>query len=867
MDELLERDAELEALRRVAERLPAGRGGFVFVAGEAGIGKTSLLRALRGDLPDGVAFHLGACEPLSVPVPLAPLRELSEAAAGADLAELDSTDRIVLARALLDALGHSAPVVAVVEDAHWADPTTLDVLRLMPRRVEERPIAFVVTYRDDELAANPPLQSLLGDLATNPVVSRLSLRPLSDQAVRTLAAPAVADPERVVRLTGGNPFLVTEMVAAGDRLPETVRDAVLARVGRLEPPARAVVEAAAVAGTKVDPRVLDHVAPGSREGLEQALARGVLITAGPVLGFRHELIRDAVEATIPATTRRELHARVVAALASSSEGQLDHARLAHHAELAGLLAEAARHASAAAEEAQRLGALREVALQSRRALRLGDALSEAQRFELLVALALAENFTSVRLEDALETADEAVRLAVSLADPVREGRAQMARAAALWSLDRVTDARRAAERAVEVLDATDDVELLARAYATLSRMEATAFDPEAALSIGGRALALAERANLDEVRIDLEISIGLARGHQGDPYGLRILERASAAARRAALTIPTVRSYVNMTYVAALQRDHAFLDAKAAEAVELFAELGTTYPAYGVELYRARSLLDRGRWEEAEAIAARDRDWVAETAVALSILGLIAARRGEASAAERIERAWAALREVPESSRHGTVRTALVESAWLRGDAAEMRAQLADARDAPEPWRYARTGGDLAVWAARCGIAIEPPPGAPDAVALELAGDWRGAIAAWRELEAPYEAALAALPGDERAAREAMATLRRLNADVSARAFVRARSAFGGKLPRGPRRTTLSHPAGLTRREQEVLEALATGATNAAIAAALHLSERTVAHHVSAVLGKLEAGSRTAAVERARAPGLLAKSGPTATPR
>jgi DNA-binding NarL/FixJ family response regulator len=149
-------------------------------------------------------------------------------------------------------------------------------------------------------------------------------------------------------------------------------------------------------------------------------------------------------------------------------------------------------------------------------------------------------------------------------------------------------------------------------------------------------------------------------------------------------------------------------------------------------------------------------------------------------------------------------------------------------------------------------------------VLCELAGDWRGAIRGWAALDAPYEAALAAQPGNERAAREALAALHRLGAHAAVRAFIRERAARGVRVLRGPRRSTLANAAGLTRREQEVLVELATGATNPAIAGLLHLSERTVAHHVSAILGKLRAPTRLAAVQRARTMGLLDKDGPDA---
>jgi DNA-binding CsgD family transcriptional regulator len=173
--------------------------------------------------------------------------------------------------------------------------------------------------------------------------------------------------------------------------------------------------------------------------------------------------------------------------------------------------------------------------------------------------------------------------------------------------------------------------------------------------------------------------------------------------------------------------------------------------------------------------------------------------------------------------------------------------------------RYARSAGELALWGARLGVALEVPAAAPEPVMLELAGEWRSAAEAWRELEAPYEAALAAMVGDDRTARGAMATLHKLGASAAARAFARERAARGARPARGPRGSTLANPAGLTRREQEVLEELESGASNAEIATRLHLSERTVAHHVSAILRKLDAANRHVAIGKARRMGLLAE--------
>src|SRR5581483_10851521 len=342
---LLEREDEVAALLEAAAAAARGDGQFVLLAGEGGAGKSSLVRELRKH----AKVRVGFCEPLSVPAPLAPVRELAPG-----LVELQTNDHVALAHALLDALGREGPVVAVIEDAHWGDPATLDVLRAVARRIEDVPVAVVVTFRDDELRVNLPLTALVGDLATVRAVRRIALKPLSESAVRALAEPAGIDARELVRLTNGNPFLVAEAIAAPGGLPANIRDATLARVTRLEPSARAVVEAAAILGLRVPFGLLREVAPHEDAALEAALERGVLVGDGGDLVFRHELTRQAIEESISPVRARELHARVLAVLAGDEP-----ARLAHHAERAGLREDAARYAAQAAAEAERVGALAE----------------------------------------------------------------------------------------------------------------------------------------------------------------------------------------------------------------------------------------------------------------------------------------------------------------------------------------------------------------------------------------------------------------------------------------------------------------------------------------------------------------------------
>ena len=495
-------------------------------------------------------------------------------------------------------------------------------------------------------------------------------------------------------MTAGNPFLVVEALAARDGLPASVRDATLARVGRLGSVSRGVVDAAAVIGRRVPLDLLSAVAPGAADAVEEALARGVLTDDGATLGFRHELTRQAIESAISAPRRARLHGAVVAALARRVP-ETEPARLAHHAELAGLADEASRYAALAAEDAERVGALREAALQLERALRLRADLPANERFELLLRFSRAANFSS-RMEDAHAAAEEALALAEGALDTRARGRALNLLAAALWSLDRLTQARAAAQAAIAALEPAGDVAELARAHAAFVRIEAVAFDPAVAIAAAARALELAERGQVQDARADATISLAVAKGYRGEPDALELLALARADAMRAGLHIQVVRSYVNAISIAADARDHAAVDALAPAALALFEERELRTPGAYVMVVLARSLLDRGRWDAAlERADASRRSWHGGLALAQMVEGLVLLRRGEERGDALLRDAGEGLARVPEGARHGLVHAARAEAAWLKDDRAGMREHALAGLGGPHAGQFARSSGEL----------------------------------------------------------------------------------------------------------------------------------------------------------------------------
>ena len=372
--DLLERSTELAALEgALADVRASGRGSLVLIGGEAGIGKTALLDVFC-DANHAVPTVRGGCDALFTPRPLGPVLEIADAlGAGGDGPH-------ELVQALARELQDRGPTFVVLEDLHWADEGTLDVVRMLARRLESLPVLLAATYRDDSLDRQHPLRLLLGELPSSRRVIRLTLAPLSAEAVATLAVHA--NSAALHRQTGGNPFFVTEVLAAGgDELPTTVREAVLARRARLDADARRLLDAAAVVPPRAELDLLHALVDGYPNGVDECLSSGMLVATDNALAFRHEIARVAVEESLSPHDRLELHRRALAALASAQRPDL--ARLVHHAEAAGDHVALLEYAPAAGERAAKLGSHREAAAHFERALQFADDLDSERFVDLL----------------------------------------------------------------------------------------------------------------------------------------------------------------------------------------------------------------------------------------------------------------------------------------------------------------------------------------------------------------------------------------------------------------------------------------------------------------------------------------------------
>ena len=856
---LYERDDLLAWLADGLEAASHGPGSVVFLEGESGVGKTSAVKALADRRSSDVRLLWGACDPLATPRPLGPLHDMAArgAEATARAAAAGDPPHALFAALLRDL---AAPSLAVIEDAHWADEATLDLLRFLGRRIDQTRALLVVTLRDDEVGPGHPLRAVMGDLATAPT-NRRRIEPLSLDGVRSLAASQPIDPERLYRATGGNPFYVTEVLAApGWTLPATVRDAVLARVARLPDSARAVLETVAMEPGRTEVVVLDRMGVGL-DAIAAATDPGILVEEDGALRFRHELARIAVADSTPATRRRRLHRAILEEL--ESQGINDIARLAHHAAGTGDPATELKWSVAAARAAVAAGAHREAVQQYARALQHADLLPSGEAAELMeryaselvivdepgAAVAAWERAVSLRLE----AGDEAGAAATT---------AQLARGK--WTAGQAEEAYRLIEEATDTLQAAESGQR-AGAFALRAYLAMLGRRSDEAVTWSRRSIADATAAGDDEALAQALNALGSARivGFE-DEGGVADLEQSAEIAERHGNSRQVSNAWSNMGSALGEVRRYelaaTYLERTIRHARDHDMDFGVHYAA----AWLARVHFETGRWSEAEVLlddALGEGISPISPIVALCVLGRLMARRGEGSAAEPLAQAWTLAQETGDLQRLWPVVAGRAELAWLAGDAVgelrnDLRRVLADARRAGLRWAI----GELGFWAWHLGDKEVDMSGGARAFAEHVADRPASAAADWARIGCPYEQAWAlADTGDEVAMRRGLATLMELRAEPLAervRAAMRARGLT--RIPTGPRRSTESAPAGLTEREREVLTLLADGLTDRDIAERLYISPKTASHHVSAILGKIGARSRTEAVATALGRGWLA---------
>ncbi|WFP79103.1 AAA family ATPase [Mesorhizobium sp. WSM4906] len=874
---LLEREGPLKTLLATAASAAEGRGGIVLLEGEAGIGKTSLLQEFTDRAGEGCRVLWGWCEALFTPRPLGPLQDMARALDPEVAALLDqgaAPERLF--PALLDALQHrSGTTVLVFEDVHWADNATLDLIRYLGRRISVLRALLVLSARSDELVADHPLTHIRGDLPAASL-TRIALKPLSPQAVTSLAEQSGRAGADLYQITGGNPFFVSELLASSEaepgHVPDSIRDAVWSRLSRLTAGEREVLEMMSIEPGSVEPWLIRALLGAEVDAVvDRCVARGLLRRdAQGALTFRHELARQATLERLSPSLQRSLHAKAEAAMARlpAAQAGAQLARRVHHAAAADNGARVLELAPRAAAQAARLGAHSEAASHLATALRYIAQAPPAEAAQLYESWAYEAGLALQVYDTIIEARHRAIALWRELDRPDKISLNLRNLSRLHWRRGEGEQAEHFANEAVREVENLPPGPELAMAYSTCSQLHMLHYRFDEAIEWGLRAITLADRLGEVETRVHALNNVGTSLLFDDRPGGRERMEESLALALEHGFHDHAARAYTNYAEYAVVSKDFALAERLLSEGIVFAARHDLDSPAQYLLGRQAQLRMEQGRFRDAETIAQGvmklERLPVVMHLPALTVLGRVRVRLGEPGGPALLQQALEEGLPTGELQRIVPVRMALTEAAWLAEDRAAGHEQLA-ALAAMDLANFRPSDlGELAVWWRRCGME-EPLPAPTTRIpwrrAVELSGDPLTAAREWERLGLPYEAALALM--QVRGADAAMAlasAVTRLEAIEARPAAMLGRKlaqrlGIAGRLPkvrRGPYTAARQHPLGLTQHEQQVLALIAEGKSNKEVARTLSRSPRTIEHQVSSVLGKFNAANRMEVLLRLR---------------
>jgi DNA-binding CsgD family transcriptional regulator len=840
----------------------AGEGRIAVIHGEAGIGKTSVVKAFTTAHQDTSHVLWAGCDDLLATRPLGPIWDI--AAFEMRLVEpLRGDDRLGVFRAVLDLLARSVrPTILVIEDVHWADEATLDLVTYVGRRIEHTSGLLILTYRGSDLVNDHPVRRVLAALPHHPVEG-IALAPLSRDAVTQLAGDPF-EGDNLWRTTGGNPFFVTELLGSGDTMPDSIKDSIRGTLSRLSPGARNLVELVSVTPTRVRMQVVRRILGDVVDLVEECERRRILEVRGEALRFRHELARRAVEGDLEEIRRRDLNLAVLEACEAVGEPLsrcAHHARQAHDPEaMLRLLPEAAREAAILESHREALSHLEalEPYLDRMTPLQL------ARHYQLWAEEQYVQDFGL-----ASELSDKAVAQWRLIGDPALLGRALLMACRIKYLNTERAKALALAEEAVALLKHVGG-EDLALAYAALSRLAMNASSHDESLRWADLALAHADDSS-SEARVEALISRGTIKGMIGNTDGFNDLEEAYRLSTEHHFLECQFRSIDNLAA--------GYLDWSRPELAERWIRLGVDlceeiqWEAFGDFLQAESATLDemRGHWAEAESAAQSVRESSNEKTrqqlIAALVLARIKTRQGSPEAADVAMETWERAQGTDEIQWLAPAGAVLAEELWLGAEIDdelidELRSVVAESVDRD----VGVLAGELAQFLSLAGALGEMPEEIPEPYSLLDRGEWAAAAAFWHDRGIPYQLAVALSQGDTSAKLRALEILNDLRAVPLAERIRSQLREVGVRAPRGPHTATRKSSLGLTRRQAQVLDLLIERLSNEQIANRLYISARTVENHVSAILHKLGAKDRNEAVRLAQKPTHDSSTGHLLTP-
>ncbi|MEO6000997.1 MAG: AAA family ATPase [Chitinophagaceae bacterium] len=863
--ELIERAGFLAVLRSKFEDIADGEGHCILLSGESGIGKTSLVRAFCKEKKNDCKIYQGTCDALFTPRPLAPLFDIA-LQIRSDLwhDSGDITDRTLFFTSFFHELSiQKEPILIVFEDIHWADEATMDFIKFLARRITQLRCFFILTYRDNEIHSGHPLRNVLGQLPPDSF-TRLQLAPLSRHAVEMMAEEKGYSGENVYSISGGNPFYVNEILASYSLgVPDNIKDSILSVYNRQERETKHVWQILSVLPTGFEVKYLEMVEPLYATAVERCLESKILILKDGLIFFKHELYRRTIEDSLSPLLRVALNKKILDLFLESFEQNLEAERIIHHAKNANAYDLVVRYAPLAAKQAAAVGAHIEASKLYLSAIEYYQG-HDKDTLILFYESYAYECYLTNQIKEAIIYIGKSLNLWKEKNDVEKMGNCMRFLSRLWWFEGNRKQAESFGEKAIEVLDSQPSNKAKAMAYSNMSQLKMLSDDTDECILWGGKAMAIARELDDEETLAHALNSVGsaLMTIQSSMLEGIKLLKDSLKIALKNSYHEHVARAYTALGSNSVTMKEYVSAKNTLNEGIHYCEERDLDSLKLYMLSWKARLNLEIGNWDEAYSAAdnlLKHENLFAVIKIgALTVVATIKMRRGDADALPLLLEAKTRAFETMELQRIIPALSALLEYEWITGDVCIMEETLDRTIHMIDQLDKISKKNKFYYWMRKARKEYLPLQeryegydSTSAAMALEDA-------ALCENLGCSYEQALALFEAEDDDKKKALVIVQGLGANAVYEKLKLEMRASGIKsIPRGIRRTTQSNPALLTDRELDVLKLLHEGMQNKEIATRLFISAKTVDHHISAVLYKLEVNSRTKAVQKAIKLGIL----------
>lgn len=863
--ELIEREGYLDLLRKQLKKTVSGEGHTIFLSGEAGIGKTSLVKTFIQECEEHYDVFLGSCDSLFTPRPLAPLHDIA-LHAGKGLPEMlkTETNKATLFTAFLHYF-HAAtsPTVIIFEDIHWADEATLDFIKFFTRRIARVRCLFILTIRDTEVHTNKALRNVLGDCPPD-ITKKISIQPLSKEAVQKMAAEKGYSGEDVYKISGGIPFYVNEILASySTGIPTNIKDSILAVYARQGDYRREVWELFSVIPDGLELSLFDKLMQGPLEIIDGCMEMGILVVDGNMVRFKHELYKRTIEESLSPLKRMALNKKVLQVLLDSPHKELQPERIVHHAKNGHVYDVVMQYAPIAAEKAAKVGAHVEASRLYLTAIEFSQVVDPMLLADLYEKYSY-ECYLVNQPRESIIYQQKLLDIWKSKKETEKTGNCFRFLSRLWWFAGNRKEAEKLGMEAIAVMENEPASAAKAMAFSNMAQLKMLADEQEQCEYWGNKAITMSKELGNAEILAHALNNVGtsIMRKHGITGKGADMLQESLSIAVENGFQEHVARAYTNLTSTAIIVKEYDYAAQLLADGIQYCEERDldswTTY----MLSWKAWLCLETGKWNEAMVISERlnitDQTIPITSITILFIIARLKTRRGEEDAFLYLEKVKTLALATGEGQRIAPVMTALLEYEWHTGerlltdDLLATSLGLLKKSDTPLIW------SEFIWWLYRTRDILSKTTELFEPYQLELEGKLKQAVSAWRKLPNPYEEAFALFNGDDEDKRKALTILHELGASATHEKMKQLMRSEGIRnIPRGIRESTRANPAQLTNRQIDVLKLLNDGLQNKEIADKLFISAKTVDHHITAILFKLDVNTRNKAVSEAIKLGIL----------